>query len=87
MNTALRVYILHRNVCVKCDRILGTKQTQNCGNVQTFVSEYINVNTRGQFMTLILCKCSTFETLTGLVSLTVAMCFRENFAYIFFGWK
>ena len=25
--------------------------------------------------------------LTGLVSLTVAMCFRENFAYIFFGWK
>ena len=22
--------------------------------------------------------------LTGLVSLTVAMCFRENFAYIFF---
>ena len=63
MNTAVRVYFLHRNVCVKCDRILGTKQTQNCGNVQTFVSEYINVNTRGQFMTLILCKCSTFETL------------------------
>ena len=63
MNTAVRVYFLHRNVCVKCDRILGTKQTQNCGNVQTFVSEYINVNTRGQFMTLMLCKCSTFETL------------------------
>ena len=27
------------------------------------------------------------DNLTGLVSLTVAMCFRENFAYIFLGWK
>ena len=30
-------------------------------------------------------RSAKFAILTGLVSLTVAMCFRENFAYIFLG--